>query len=103
MAKRPLPRRYSPYIQKPDRIESAKFKQIKKDVKRRDKNICTLCDKYRKGGEIHHIRNWENNSRLRYDETNLCFLCYRCHNKYLRGNEDEYIVILSERVRKKYE
>jgi 5-methylcytosine-specific restriction endonuclease McrA len=103
MGRRPLPRRYSPYIQKPDRVESAKFKQIKKDVKRRDKCVCTLCDKYRKGGEVHHIRNWANNARLRYDEKNCCWVCYRCHNKYLKGNEDSYIVILSEKVRKKYE
>ena len=86
-----------------DRIETQKFKDIKAKVKRRDKCVCTVCDKYRKGGEVHHIRKWANNARLRYDEKNCCYVCYACHNKKLKGNEDYYIAILSEKVRKKYD
>jgi len=100
---RRVPRRYSPYVQKPDRIETAKFKTIKQKVKRRDRYICTLCDKYRKRGEVHHIRKWADNARLRYEETNLCFVCLACHNKKLKGNEDYYIPILTYKVRQKYE
>ena len=101
-----MARRRARYYKKwdaPDRIETQKFKTIKAQVKRRDKCVCTLCEKYRKGGEVHHIRSWAANPRLRYEERNCCYVCFRCHNKYLKNNEDGYIAILTEKVRQKYE
>lgn len=100
MARR-MPRRFQ--YQKEDRIETAKFKAMKTKVKRRDRCVCTVCDKYRKGGEVHHIRKWAGNVRLRYDEQNCCWVCYKCHNKLLKNNEDAYIPLLTDKVRRKYE
>jgi hypothetical protein len=86
-----------------DRIESEKFKKIKSFVKKRDKCICGVCGKYRKKGEVHHIRKWADNPRLRYEERNLVWVDHYCHNKRLKGNEDAYVPILTEVVRQKYE
>jgi queuine/archaeosine tRNA-ribosyltransferase len=86
-----------------DRIESARFKEIKKEVKKRDKCICGVCGKYRPRGEVHHIRKWSSNPRLRFDILNLVWLDYYCHNKILKGHEDDYIAILTEVVRKNTE
>ena len=86
-----------------DRVESKKFKLIKESVKKRDGYICGVCGKYRRKGAVHHIRKWAGNPRLRYEEYNLIWVDHYCHNKKLKGNEDAYITILSEKVRKKYE
>ena len=86
-----------------ERIEDNKFKDIKRQVKKRDKCICGLCDKYRKGGEVHHIRRWADAPRLRYEERNLIWVCYKCHYKKIKNNEDAYVAILLEKVRQRYE
>ena len=58
-----------------------KFIQVKKIIRKRDKNICLLCGKF--GNHIHHIDYNKKNSAL----NNLITLCPSCHSRTNFGRE----------------
>jgi len=51
--------------------------KLKKEIRRRDGNICQLCGTYRGIKVVHHIDNDKMNSRME----NLITLCVSCHPK----------------------
>lgn len=81
-----------------DRPESLLFKKTKEEIKKRDKHKCQLCNKRKKWLEVHHIRTWAGNVRLRFDPLNLICLCFDCHKK-IKGKEDYYIPMLSVKAK----
>lgn len=81
-----------------DRPESLLFKKIKEEVKKRDKHTCQLCNKRKRWLEVHHIRPWASNVRLRFDKLNTISICNTCH-KSIKGKEEYYIPLLSAKAR----
>lgn len=61
------------------KIERTSFTDKAKEIKKRDKYTCSICNKI--GGKLvtHHIVPWEEDSSLRYENGNLITLCKPCH------------------------
>jgi hypothetical protein len=57
----------------------SEFKLLSKDIRKRDNETCRICYKKQSGrsGVVHHIDGNKSNN----DESNLIFLCRRCHGK----------------------
>ena len=59
------------------------WKNIVKEIFKRDKYVCKRCGKVRSSGNelhTHHIRSWADYPNNRFDLDNLITLCRRCHN-----------------------
>lgn len=82
------------------RPESAEFRKIKAEIRRRDKNTCQLCNKkcYAKNSHVHHIQTYSDNVYLRDQKTNLIVLCKVCHQTKVTGSEIYYSVLFSKKA-----
>ena len=63
---------------------SAKWKQKRARILRRDAYMCQRCRRYGKitaATIVHHIKHAEEYPELAYDDENLISLCDACHNK----------------------
>ncbi len=77
------------------------YKQFRREVLKRDKYTCQLCNKKGKRVRlnVHHIIKWSSASTLRYDVDNGITLCKQCHTD-VTGKEPHYISYFSEKVRR---
>lgn len=67
------------------RVERAtyEYNNWRKEVFKRDNYTCQCCNK--RGGikiNAHHIKNWKDNVKERYDIDNGITLCEKCHNEF---------------------
>lgn len=65
--------------------------ELRKEVLKRDKNTCKLCNKKFKKRwlQVHHIFMWSKAVHMRFDSTNCISLCWKCH-KEIKGKEHLY-------------
>ena len=68
-----------------DKRDSAKYKQWRLAVYKRDNYCCVKCGSKEKLN-AHHLKSWKNYPLLRYDVANGITLCERCHIKYHQEN-----------------
>jgi hypothetical protein len=68
-------------------------KELKNKIKKRDNNLCSICNKERKL-TIHHIDYDKKNS----NEKNLISLCISCHSK-TNYNREYWINLLNEKIK----
>jgi len=69
--------------------ETIEYKLFREAIFKRDKYKCTNCGSIKKL-EIHHIKSYKNNPKLRTVLSNGCILCKECHkktNNYGRKNK----------------
>lgn len=62
-------------------MSSDEYKQLKKQVLKRDKYTCQICSQYGGKLEMDHIKEWCNYLELRFEITNCRILCKNCHKK----------------------
>ena len=77
------------------------YKEWRQKVRARDNHSCQFpnCNsKYRT--EVHHILKWQDYPGLRYQLHNGITLCQK-HHKMITGNEEHYIKMLGDIVRRK--
>lgn len=79
-----------------NKINDSAYIVWRKEIRKRDKNICRLLSTECKGRlETHHIFDWINYPQLRYITTNGITLC-AFHHPYGREEEKRMIPILQE-------
>lgn len=64
--------------------ESARWKQTRESILRRDGYQCQECRRYgrmREAAVVHHIKHADEHPELAYTPDNLVSLCDACHNK----------------------
>ena len=81
-----LPRKRKVY----SRLTNPAYGRFRKMVLMRDSFCCQYpgCDKKRRL-EVHHIRKYSSNKRLRTEPLNGITLCQECHRK-ITGKEEKY-------------
>ena len=63
------------------------WKEIAKDVLRRDRYTCRHCGVTHTGHNklnVHHLKHWSKYPELRFDKENLITLCQSCHKEQHR-------------------
>ena len=78
-------------------VDANEFREIRKIVLKRDKNICQLCGNNKKTLQVHHLIPY----RISEDNSleNLISLCPSCHGKveqYYRKHPNDYMRIFYE-------
>lgn len=84
------------------RFHSSNFKNIRRQVYKRDKYTCQMpsCNcRVKKYLQIHHIVKYSSSIFLRESSSNLITLCSSCHRK-IKGKEEYYVTIFTEIVQK---
>lgn len=79
--------------------QTPEWKRAEKNVKKRDKMTCQRCGKRKERGQrfdIHHIVGFEC-VELRAVESNLVYLCKRCHY-WVHGKENKDRLFIKEAV-----
>ena len=74
------------------------YKSFRKEVLKRDKYTCQMCNNKRRLN-VHHIIKWASAASLRFDVSNGITLCNFCHKK-ITGKESSYINFFTEIVRR---
>ena len=66
----------------PDRLYDQRREIWRKEIYKKDNYTCQIC--YNKGHylEAHHIINWSDDEKLRYDLNNGITLCVKCHRYF---------------------
>ncbi len=75
------------------------YRAFRKDVLKRDKFTCQMCNSKKKRLNVHHIIKWSSAASLRFDPSNGVTLCSSCH-KSISGKESSYISYFNEIVRR---
>lgn len=77
------------------------YREWRKKVRARDEHKCQFpnCTS-RKNLQVHHILKWQDYPGLRFHPQNGITLC-RLHHKMITGNEEHYVKLLGDIVRRK--
>lgn len=65
---------------------SAKYIKWRNEVIVKDDYTCQCCGKYGGKLNVHHIQNFSENEKLRYDINNAITLCVECHGVPISGS-----------------
>jgi hypothetical protein len=78
------------------------YKQWRKNIKKRDKNICQwpTCNSKNKI-HVHHIMKWSDYPGLRYHPYNGISLC-KTHHDLIKNNEENYMSFFLQLILNKY-
>lgn len=82
---------------------STKYKNWRYEVFERDSHACTSCGS-KKNLHPHHIKNWTDHPRFRFDVDNGTTLCKSCHGKvdgFQNGSKINKGRIMSSETRKR--
>lgn len=80
--------------------QDPEYKEWRKKVRARDNNTCQFPNCRSKSKlQVHHILKWQDYPGLRYHLQNGITLC-ALHHKTVTGNEEHYIKLFGEIVRK---
>ncbi len=75
------------------------YKEVRKQVLKRDKHCCQMPDcGSKKRLHVHHIIPWSKAAYLRFDRSNLISLCKECHES-IKDMEHIYQSIFMRIVR----
>lgn len=79
------------------------YKEWRQKIRARDKYCCQFpnCSSKNKI-QVHHILKWQDYPGLRYHLDNGITLC-RQHHEMITGNEEHYIKMLADIIRRKNE
>lgn len=73
----------------------------KKAVLKRDDYTCQMChSRYKRRLDTHHILNWREHERRRFDPLNGITLCRSCHGTVSR-DEERYVPLFRELIKLK--